>query len=74
MDNHFYWKKDTKYYKLVFQKDLFGGTSIVCVWGRENTNLGGYKIVLCETDNDVDVAVDTIKKRRKYRGYEQIQN
>lgn len=70
--NSFRWKKETKYYKLIFQKDLFDGTNIVCVWGREGTDRGGYKIILCKDDEDIKVTIDKIKKRRKYRGYEQV--
>lgn len=64
-----YWRKDTKYYRLILQKDLFGGTNVVCVWGRVGTNNGGYKIILCDAEQDIAGVISRIKKRRKYRGY-----
>ena len=39
------WKKDTKYYKLLFQPTLFGTIDVVFIWGRVGGNLGGYKVI-----------------------------
>lgn len=69
LEPNLYWRKDTKYYRIILQKDLFGGVNVVCVWGRVGTDNGGYKIVLCDTEHDLDSAISRIKKRRKYRGY-----
>ena len=65
-----YWKKDNKYYKLFEQSTSFGTIDVVCVWGRIGGNLGGCKIISCDTDQDVELAVNSIKKRRQYRGYQ----
>ena len=64
-----YWTKDNKYYKLFEQATLFGTIDVVCVWGRIGGNLGGSKIISCDNDEDVELIIDNIKKRRKYRGY-----
>jgi len=64
-----YWTKENKYYKLFEQATLFGTIDVVCVWGRIGGNLGGYKIISCDTYQDVELVVNSIKKRRKYRGY-----
>ena len=64
-----YWTKENKYYKLFEQATLFGTIDIICVWGRIGGNLGGYKIISCDTDQDVELVVNSIKKRRKHRGY-----
>jgi predicted DNA-binding WGR domain protein len=63
------WTKDNRYYKLLFQPTLFGTIDIVRIWGRIGGNLGGYKITSCDNGEDVIIIVDSIKKRRKYRGY-----
>lgn len=63
------WRNGTKYYKLLLQPDLFGGTNIVCIWGRLGTNNGGYKIILCKSYEEVKNTITSIQKRRKYRGY-----
>ena len=64
-----YWTKENKYYKLFEQATLFGTVDIICVWGRIGGNLGGYKVISCDTDQDVELTVNSIKKRRQYRGY-----
>ncbi len=65
-----FWKKENKYYKLLFQPNLFGTIDIICIWGRIGGNLGGYKIMPCDTEEDIAYIIDNIKKRRRYRGYE----
>ena len=64
-----YWTKENKYYKLFEQETLFGTVDIICVWGRIGSNLGGCKIISCDNDADVELTVNSIKKRRQHRGY-----
>ncbi len=66
---NYYWRKGDKYYKLILQLDLFGFTNIVCIWGKIGTNLGGYKVIICESEEDTKSVIASIQKRRKYRGY-----
>ena len=68
------WIKDNRYYKLLFQPTLFGTIDIVRIWGRIGSNLGGYKIISCDSEEDVITLVERIKKRRKYRGYKNDNN
>ena len=56
----------------MLQATLFGTIDVVCVWGRIGGNLGGYKVISCDTDQDLELALDSIKKRRKYRGYQKV--
>ena len=63
------WRKDNRYYKLLFQPTLFGTMDVICVWGRVGGNLGGYKVISCDTEKDVELSVNNIKQKRKYRGY-----
>lgn len=49
----------------------FLGESIVLIWGRINSKLGNYKIVTCDTEEEIEEIIDKIAKRRKYRGYVQ---
>lgn len=70
----YYWKKDERYYKLLFQPTLFGTTDIICVWGRVGGNLGGCKVLSCDTEEAVEISVNNISKRRKYRGYNELGN
>ena len=64
------WAKENKYYKVLLQATLFGTIDIICVWGRIGGNLGGYKVISCDTDQDVELSINSIKKRRQYRGYQ----
>ena len=63
------WGKDNRYYKLLFQPTLFGTMDVICVWGRVGGNLGGYKVIHCDTEKDVELSVNNIKQKRRYRGY-----
>lgn len=65
----YYWRKDTKYYKLIIQPDLLGGTSVICIWGRLNTSRGGYKVISCNNNEEIGLTIDMLEKRRKNRGY-----
>jgi len=62
--------KEHRYYKVLLQATLFGTIDVVCVWGRIGGNVGGYKVISCDTDQDVELSINSIKKRRQYRGYQ----
>lgn len=53
-----YWKKEEKYYKLFEQPTLFGTTDIVCVWGRIGGKLGGFKLICCDSSEEVEKAIE----------------
>jgi len=69
-----HWTKGNKYYKLFEQPTLFGTTDVICVWGRIGGNLGGYKIILCDTEDEVKLTLESVRKRRLSRGYEILNN
>ena len=64
-----FWIKNNRYYKIIFQPTLFGTIDIICSWGRVGGNLGNYKVVSSKDDQDIELIIDTIKKRRRQRGY-----
>lgn len=66
-----YWTKGSKYYKLFEQKTLFGTIDVICVWGGIGGKLGGHKIIPCDSEDDAEIVLNSIKARRKYRGYNQ---
>jgi len=59
----YYWKNGAKYYKVQFQQNLFGATDVVCSWGRAGAKHGGYKIISCNNKQDIEFAINRIKKR-----------
>jgi len=51
------------------QANLFGSTSVICSWGGTGSKRGGYKIIFCDNELDVENTLQVIRKRRKARGY-----
>jgi hypothetical protein len=68
-NNQYYWKKDNRYYKIIFQANLFGGTDIICCWGSLNSKLGNYKIIPCSNSVELEQNLNAVIKRRTARGY-----
>jgi predicted DNA-binding WGR domain protein len=66
-----FWIKNNRYYKIIFQPTLFGTIDVICSWGRVGGNLGNYKVVSSKDKQDMELIIDTIKKRRRQRGYQQ---
>lgn len=64
-----FWIKENRYYKIIFQPTLFGTIDIICAWGRIGGNLGNYKVVASKDEQDIELIIDSIKKRRRQRGY-----
>ena len=64
--------KSRKFYNVHLQQNLFGGTSVICSWGSFENNLGGSKTIFCEGQEQIDIVINKIAKRRKYRGYIQL--
>jgi hypothetical protein len=64
-----FWIKENRYYKIIFQPTLFGTIDIICAWGRIGGNLGNYKVVASKDEQDIELIIDAIKKRRRQRGY-----
>jgi predicted DNA-binding WGR domain protein len=63
------WEKEHKYYKIMLQPTLFGNIDVILIWGKTGGNLGGYKIVFCNSAEETENVIKQIKQRRKYRGY-----
>ena len=63
------WLKEDRFYNVQLQANLFGGTSVVCSWGSRYGKQGGYKIIFCDNELDVENTLQIIKKRRHARGY-----
>lgn len=66
------WLKDTRFYNVQLQTNLFGGISVVCSWGSTISKRGGHKIIICDNNLDIESTLLIIKKRRKARGYKTI--
>lgn len=63
------WLKEDRFYNVQLQANLFGGTSVFCSWGSRYGKRGGYKIIFCDNESEVDNALLVIGKRREAKGY-----
>jgi predicted DNA-binding WGR domain protein len=74
MPNVYEWlnREKARYYKITVEKD---GTNDIVLnhrWGGCNSNRGGRKNILVQTEEEVKKFIDKMIKRRKSRGYELI--
>lgn len=72
LNKKYFWQKEHKYYSIFLVKNLFGNIDIFCSWGSMLNNLGNYKIITCSSLEELHLTINSIKKRRKIRGYELI--
>lgn len=42
---------------------------VICAWDRIGGNLGNYKVISSKNNQDIELIIEDIKKRRKQRGY-----
>jgi predicted DNA-binding WGR domain protein len=63
------WSKDNRFYNVQLQANLFGSKRVICSWGSTGSKRGGYKIIFCDNELDVENTLQVIRKSRKARGY-----
>lgn len=70
-ENHYKlnWLKNNKYYSIYIQPNLFGGTSVIKVWGSSTSKRSGHKIIFCASETDISKIITETAKRRKSRHY-----
>lgn len=69
MNIDYYWTQDHKYYRLSTQDNLFGTTDLICSWGSLYSKNGNYKVIHCNSQNEIDTHIKRISRIRKARGY-----
>lgn len=74
MPNIYKWlnHEKSRYYTIAVQKTLFNEILLKYSWGGCNSNRGGKKNLLVETEQDAQKFINQMMKRRKSRGYELI--
>jgi len=65
------WEKGHRYYEGQVMEDLYGWV-FVRTWGKKGTRLGRNIKVRVESCEDGVKAMEQVKRRRKYRGYEMV--
>lgn len=69
---HSRWERDTRYYELRVQQDLFGDWLLTRIWGRKGTALGQIRHELCESYAAGIAKFAQAEVRRKQHGYAKI--
>ncbi len=59
------WSKDNRFYNVQLQANLFGSTSVICSWGSTGSKRGGYKIIFCDNELDVENNFASNQKKEK---------
>jgi hypothetical protein len=60
-------KKLKRYYHLYQQNNLFGGITLVCVWGIFDSKKGGHKFIFCKNQLELYTQLSKISKIRLRR-------
>lgn len=63
------WEKDTRYYLLQLEQDLFGEWVLTKVWGRKQSALGQLRREPFESQIQGLAQLSKEEKRRQSRGY-----
>jgi predicted DNA-binding WGR domain protein len=66
---HSRWERDTRYYELRVQQDLFGHWLLTRVWGRKGSGLGQIRHAVCVDQTEANARYIKAEARRKKRGY-----
>jgi predicted DNA-binding WGR domain protein len=69
---HSRWERDTRYYELRVQQDLFGHWLLTRVWGRKDSALGQIRHEVCVDQAEANTRYVAAEVRREQRGYTQI--
>ena len=69
---HSRWERDSRYYELRVQQDLFGHWLLTRVWGRKGSALGQIRHELCESYAAGIVKFKQAEVRRERHGYTQL--
>lgn len=64
------WETPTRFYRVTVQKDLFGGLSVLCVWGSKRSRHGRSKLIPCSNVEEVRLAIRHIARIRRQHQYE----
>lgn len=72
-ENHMRWYKEMpngteRYYSAKITEDLFD-TIVLCVWGTKGTKLGGIKSYPVNTQEEAQIILNDVVKKREKRGY-----
>ena len=65
-------ERDTRYYEVFLERDLFGDLVLTRVWGRKGSALGSMKRLPVASVAEAQSALAAIAKRRAQHCYERV--
>jgi predicted DNA-binding WGR domain protein len=64
-----YWTTDTRYYRALLQRDLFGMIVMSTCWGGRQNRLGGVKTLCFDDETQALQALQRLSAKREAHGY-----
>jgi hypothetical protein len=65
-------ERDTRYYEVFVERDLFGDLVLTRVWGRKGSALGGMKRLPLASLGEARSALAVVARRRAQHCYERV--
>ena len=62
-------KKQERFYHVYEQQNFFGGITVISSWGTFDSKRGGSKQIFCDSQKEVEKALQSIKQTRLKRWY-----
>lgn len=66
------WEKESRYYEIHLQQDLWGDWVLTRIWGRRGSPTGQITRVPCRSYRDAAELLASVCSQRKRRGYEPV--
>jgi len=66
------WEKETRYYEIHLQKDLWGSWVLIRIWGRRGSPMGQIRRVPCASYAEAVKQLAAVQIQRQRRGYESV--
>ncbi|CAI8982354.1 WGR domain-containing protein [Methylocaldum szegediense] len=66
------WEKETRYYEIHLQQDLWGSWVLTRIWGRRGSPMGQVRRAPFECYAEAMKQLTAVQSQRKRRGYEPV--
>jgi len=66
------WEKETRYYEVHLQQDLWGGWVLTRIWGRRGSPMGQIRRVPCASYAEAMKQLAAVRSQRQRRGYDPV--
>lgn len=66
------WEKETRYYEVHLQQDLWGSWVLTRIWGRRGSPMGQIRRAPCASYAEAVKQLAAVRSQRQRRGYEPV--